>query len=193
LPNHWAQLKPAKSQVLICDLQQQIVARSKTTSSNALSQSAAVLCRVAQLFALPIALSMVPEADEKPKLISALEPFATAENQFLRANADPFLDAATRDRVSAGKRRLLILAGFATEVVVLHAALSALRAGYGVVVAADACGGMSERTENAAFDQIRWSGGVISSVVSIATALHPDFTTPEGQQMFQIVQTLRLA
>jgi hypothetical protein len=34
---------------------------------------------------------------------------------------------------------------------------------------------------------------VQSSVVSIATALSPDFNKPQGQQMFQIVQTLRLA
>jgi hypothetical protein len=53
---------------------------------------------------------------------------------------------------------------------------------------------MSDRTESAALAQIRDNGGVVvSSVVSIATALSPDFTKPQGQQMFQIVQTLRLA
>jgi hypothetical protein len=62
-----------------------------------------------------------------------------------------------------------------------------------VIVAVDACGGMSERTESAALAQIRDSGGIVSSVASITTALSPDFTKPQGQQMFQIVQTLRLA
>jgi Isochorismatase family len=73
------------------------------------------------------------------------------------------------------------------------AALDALREGYGVIVAVDACGRMSDRTESAALMQIRDNGGTVSSVVSIATAFSPDFTKPQGQQMFQIVQTLRLA
>ena len=68
----------------------------------------------------------------------------------------------------------------------------ALHEGFGVLIAVDACGGMSERTETAALNQIRDTGGIITSVVSLATALSLDFTTPTGQQMFQIVQTLRL-
>jgi isochorismate hydrolase len=189
----WSKLSLASSQVLICDLQEQIVARSKTTRPDALSQSAEVLCKTAQLFQLPITFSVVPENNEKPKLIASLIPFVSTANEFLRATADPFVDQATRDHIASLSRPTLILAGFATEVVVLHAALHALAEGYGVIIALDACGGSSERTESAAFAQIRDGGGTISSVVSIATALSPDFTKPQGQQMFQIVQTLRLA
>jgi nicotinamidase-related amidase len=87
----------------------------------------------------------------------------------------------------------LVVAGFATEVVVLHAALDAVREGYKVLVAIDACGGMSERTEAAAIEQVRAAGALVTSVVSIATALSPDFTADKGKQMFQIVQQLRLA
>jgi hypothetical protein len=41
----WSQLTPETSQVMICDLQEQIVVRSKTTTPDALSQSAEVLCQ----------------------------------------------------------------------------------------------------------------------------------------------------
>ena len=75
----------------------------------------------------------------------------------------------------------------------LHAALDAAREGYKVLVAIDAGGGMSERTESAAIEQIRAAGALVTSVVSIATALSSDFTTDKGKQMFQIVQQLRLA
>lgn len=189
----WSKLSAATTQVLICDLQPQIVAHSKTTTPDALSQSAEVLCKIAQLFELPLTLSVVPANNEKPKLIASLQPFVSTENEFLRATANPFVETATRDHLASLRRPTLILAGVTSEVVVLHAALRALQEGYGVIVAVDACGGLSERTESAAFAQIRDSGGVISSVVSIATALSPDFTKTEGQQMFQIVQTLRLA
>jgi isochorismate hydrolase len=189
----WSQLTPETSQVMICDLQEQIVARSKTTTPDALSQSAQVLSQIAQLFKLPITFSVVPENKNAPKLIASLQAFASKKNQFLRATASPFIDPATREHLASLRRPTLIIAGFATEVVVLHAALDALREGYGVIVATDACGGMSDRTELAALAQIRDNGGTVSSVVSIATALSPDFTKPQGQQMFQIVQALRLA
>jgi hypothetical protein len=52
---------------------------------------------------------------------------------------------------------------------------------------------MSDRTESTALVQIRDNGGIVSSVASIATALSADLTKPQGQQMFQIVQTLSLA
>jgi hypothetical protein len=60
-------------------------------------------------------------------------------------------------------------------------------------VAIDACEGLSERTENAAIEQARTAGALVTSVVSIATALTPDFTTEKGKRMFEIVQQLRLA
>jgi isochorismate hydrolase len=189
----WSQLTPETSQVMICDLQEQIVARSKTTKPDAVSQSAQVLGQIAQLFKLPLTFSVVPENKNAPKLIASLQAFASEKNQFLRATASPFIDPATREHLASLRRPTLIIAGFATEVVVLHAALDALREGYGVIVAVDACGGMSDRTESAALAQIRDNGGTVSSVVSIATAIGPDFTKPQGQQMFQIVQALRLA
>ena len=45
----WSQFSAATAQVLICDLQEQIVARSKTIPPDSLSQSAAVLCQIAQV------------------------------------------------------------------------------------------------------------------------------------------------
>jgi hypothetical protein len=188
----WSELTPDRSQVVMCDLQDEIVARSKTTPPAALSQSAEVLCRIAKLFGLPLTLSVVPEGEKSPKLIAPLKQFASEKNQFLRASASPFRDKATPEHLASLGRRTLIVAGFATEVVVLHAALDALRQGYGVIVAVDACGGMSARTETAALEQIRDNAGIVTSIVSIATAMSLDFTTPQGKQMFDIVQTLRL-
>ena len=112
---------------------------------------------------MPITLSVVPENEDKPKLIPELQEFVTPANEFLRATASPFLEKATREHLASLARPTLILAGFATEVVVLHAAVQALQEGYGVIVAVDACGGSSERTESAAFEQIRgsWRSSVV--------------------------------
>jgi hypothetical protein len=52
---------------------------------------------------------------------------------------------------------------------------------------------MSERTESAALRQIEAFGGEVSSTVTIATSLEPDFTSDLGQKMFGAIQQLRLA
>jgi nicotinamidase-related amidase len=76
--------------------------------------------------------------------------------------------------------------------VVLHAVLDARAQAYEVLVPVDVCGGLSERTEQAALRQITDAGAITTSVVSIATKLAPDFTTDLGKELFNIVQGLRL-
>ncbi len=188
----WDQLAVETAQVLLCDLQTQIVVRSKTTDPESLRKSAGVLLQLAKLFALPTTLSVVPEQEKAPELIPELRNAEFAWER-LRASASPFLDAATVQSLADSGRKVLIIGGFATEVVVLHAVLDARKRGYQVLVPVDACGGMSERTEEAAFRQIEFAGAITTSVVSIATELAPDFTTDQGKQMFAIVQQLRLS
>src|ERR1700739_1916058 len=106
-------LDPATVQILFADLQPPIVARSKTNPPQSLSCAASVLARCARLIGLPVHHSVVPEGGKAPEAISAV------------------------------KRPVLVIAGFATEAVVLDAALSALANDYQVQVPVDACGGMS--------------------------------------------------
>ncbi len=186
----WDGLTAQSAQMLLCDLQEGIVARSKTTGKEALAQSTGVLLELAKLFGLPVTMSVVPEGEKAPKLIPELRDSGFAQEK-LRASASPFTDTATVSTLAQSGRKLLILAGVVTEVVVLHAALDARLQGYEVLIPVDACGGLSDRTENAAFRQAEAAGAVTTSVVSIATKLTPDFTTDLGKQMFGIVQKLR--
>ena len=187
----WDQLSTDSAQLLLCDLQPQIVARSKTIEPDALGKSAGVLLEVARLFLLPTTLSVVPEGDKAPELISELRGSGFAQEK-LRASASPFLDEATKNLLAQSRRQVLIIGGFAAEAVVLHAVLDARAQGYDVLVPVDVCGGMSERTEQAALRQIIAAGAITTSVVSIATKLAPDFTTDLGKDLFSIVQRLRL-
>jgi nicotinamidase-related amidase len=175
----------------LCDLQPQIVARSKTIDAGALGTSAGVLLEIAKLFSLPTTLSVVPEGAKAPELISELRGSGFAQEK-LRASASPFFDAATKNLLAQSRRKVLIIGGFATEAVVLHAVLDARAQAYEVLVPVDVCGGMSERTEQAALRQIIAAGAITTSVVSIATKLAPDFTTDLGKDLFNIVQRLRL-
>jgi pimeloyl-ACP methyl ester carboxylesterase/nicotinamidase-related amidase len=185
-------LDPKTVQVLFADLQPQIVARSKTNPPDALTRSAVVLAQVARLLHLPMHLSVVPEGGQRPELIPELARETEGVAQHSRVTASPFLDEATRAAIAATGRQHLIIAGFATEAVVLHAARDALAARYHVYVPVDACGGLSARTEDAAFREIEAAGGVTTSVITLVTALAPDFSTDLGGKAFGILQSLRL-
>jgi Isochorismatase family len=187
----WDQLSIDSAQLLLCDLQPEIIARGRTNDRDALSKSAGVLLEIAKLFSLPTTLSVVPEGDKAPELISELRGSGFAQEK-LRASASPFFDAATKNLLAQSRRKVLIIGGFATEAVVLHAVLDARAQAYEVLVPVDVCGGMSERTEQAALRQIIAAGAITTSVVSIATKLAPDFTTDLGKELFNIVQRLRL-
>ena len=186
-------LNPNTVQVLFADLQPQIVARSKTNTPGALARSAGVLAQVARLLHLPMHLSVVPEGGQRPELIPELARETDGVAQFLRVSASPFLDEATRAAIAATGRQHLVIAGFATEAVVVHGVCDAIAAGYQVYVPVDACGGMSSRTEDAAIRQIEAAGGITTSVVTLVTALAPDFSTDLGKKAFGILQSLRLA
>jgi nicotinamidase-related amidase len=187
----WDRLSTDSAQLLLCDLQPEIVARSKTIHRDVLSKSAGVLLEIAKLFSLPTTFSVVPEGDKAPELISELRGSGLAQEK-LRASASPFFDEATKNLLAQPKRKVLIIGGFATEAVVLHVVLDARAQAYEVLVPVDVCGGLSERTEQAALRQITDAGAITTSVVSIATKLAPDFTTDLGKELFNIVQGLRL-
>jgi nicotinamidase-related amidase len=167
------------------------VARSKTIHPAVLNNSAGVLLEIAKLFSLPTTLSAVPEGGT-PELISELRCSGFAQEK-LRVSVSPFFDEPTKNLLAQSNRKVLIIGGFATEAVVLHAVLDGRAEGYQVLVPVDVCGGMSERTEQAALGQIIAAGAITTSVVSIATKLVPDFTTDLGKELFNIVQKLRLA
>jgi len=63
---------------------------------------------------------------------------------------------------------------------VQRTALDALAAGYAVHVAVDACAGVSDRTEDAAWRRISGAGGITTSVATLAAEMAGDFTTELG-------------
>jgi hypothetical protein len=184
-------LDPATVQILFADLQPPIVARSMTNPPESLSCAASVLARCARLLDLPVHHSVVPAGGKAPEVLPDLAKETDGAPQFARMTADPFLDPQTREAIDAVKRPVLVIAGCATEAVVLRAALSALESDYQVQVPVDACGGLSARTEDAALRQIEAAGGVTTSVVTLLTALAPDFSTDLGGKAFGILQSLR--
>jgi nicotinamidase-related amidase len=98
----------------------------------------------------------------------------------MRTQTTAFADAALVAELQKTGRKVLVLAGVASEIVVQRTALDALAARFEVHVAVDACGGLSQRTEEAAWRRIVSAGAATTSVTTFAAELAGDFTTEAG-------------
>lgn len=179
-----ANITPDQVAVLFLDLQDDIVASVKTIGRHKLRKTAGALARLCALHDIPAFLSAVPPGG--PFLKSVLEPLdepTIRSRTFTSAFADEDLVAA----LNATGRRFVVIAGVASEIVVLRTALAAREAGFEVQILIDACGGLSERTEAAAWNRATANGVVMSSVVTLAAELAGDFTTELGAKTLVIL------
>jgi nicotinamidase-related amidase len=170
--------------VLFLDLQENIVTNSKTVAASQLRIHAAALAKLAALHELPVFASSVPPGGAYlSEVLSALPALAPRP----RTQTSAFVDDGLVASLKATGRTTLILSGVASEIVVQRTALDAIEAGFKVQVAVDASGGVSSRTEDAAWRRLLQAGGVTTSVTTIAAELAGDFTTPLGAQTLAIM------
>src|SRR6202035_4651157 len=123
------------SAVLFLDLQDEIVKNSRTLPIERLRLTTGALAKLATLHKLPAFLSAVPPGGAF--LTGVLEPLNNPQPR-MRTQTTAFGDAGLIDALRTSKRRVLILAGVASEIVVQRTALDALAAGFAVQVAVDA-------------------------------------------------------
>jgi nicotinamidase-related amidase len=112
---------------------------------------------------------------------------------YQRTSADSLRNEAIVSTLQASNRRTLLISGVSTEVAVQLPALTAADMGYRVLIVIDACGGMSERTEQAAIQRISKSGVATVSVMTLAGELSGDFRTPEAQAAVGILYEMATA
>ena len=165
--------------VVFLDLQEQIVANSKTVRPEQVVRVAGVLARLATLHGLPAFCSSVgPGGAFAPEVLHALPGIAPRQRSQTSACEDP----AFTEWLKTSGRSMFVLAGVASEIVVQRTALELLQAGHQVLVAVDACGGVGARTEDAAWRRIVAGGGATTSVVTLAAELAGDFSSDLGGQ-----------
>lgn len=181
----------ADVQVLFADLQPGLIAGSRTVAAEALVRTAGALARVAAILDLPTTFSVVDVEGLDPKPVEKLHAAAATACVLLRRPISPFRDAKTAEAIAASGRRTIILAGFAAEALVVHAALDARRFGYEIHLACDAIGGISERGEAAAFRRMENAGCIPSCVFTVASMMTTDFTAEPGNRILAALHVLR--
>jgi nicotinamidase-related amidase len=189
-----SRIDPNDTVVLYVDLQNGIAELSRTISVDRLKKGVLGLSKLAKIFGMPAIVSGVSGQDgSAPKMIPQIAEGIGEYAVHQRTIADSFRNEAIATAVKATKRQTLLISGVSSEVAVQLPALTAADAGYRVFVVADACGGMSERTEHAAIQRIIKTGGNLVSVMALAGELAGDFRTAEAQAAIAVLYEMATA
>jgi nicotinamidase-related amidase len=181
-------INPQDSVVLFADLQAGIVELTTTNSLERLRKAVRGLAKLAKLMQIPVIVTGVRGENGEPAKVIAEIAEALGELPTLhRTTCDSFLNAEIVSAIKATGRRTLLISGVATELAVQLAALSAADDGYKVYAVLDACGGMSERTEQAALLRMNKAGATTVSVMTLAGELAGDLRDAKAQQALGIV------
>jgi hypothetical protein len=179
------------AQLLLIDLHPDLMPLSRTVPEDALRTSATALAHAAALLGIPATESMLAGLAHSSSIPEIADRLSTTV--FFRKTPHAFSDPTTREALSGNGRQVVGIGGILTEIGVLNNVLGAVSAGYDVHVLVDLSGGICERSERAAFDQMQRAGATLSSTASFVTALIRDFTTSPDQQALAALYPLLLA
>ncbi len=192
--NRSSRIDPDDAVLLLVDLQAGIVELSRTISLDRLRKGVLGLSKLARVFGIPAIVSGVPgQTGAAPTMITQIAEGIGEYTVHLRSTADSFRNDAIVAAFKATNRQTLLISGVSSEVAVQLPALTAADMGYRVFVVADACGGMSERTEQAAIQRIGNSGGSLVSVMTLAGELAGDFRTAKAQPAIEVLYEMATA
>lgn len=174
--------------VLFADLQAGIADLPMTVSSERLRKGVSGLARVASLFGIP-AIATVVQGREggAPAIMPEINEALGMLDVIQRVTADAFRNEVILKAISASGRKTVLISGVATELAVQLPALTGSDLGYRVFVVIDACGGMSARTEQAAFQRMQAGGVNLVSVMTLAGELTPNLGDAIGQKAVPII------
>jgi nicotinamidase-related amidase len=194
MPTSNSRIDPNDSVILFADLQAGIVELTQTNPLPRLKTAVSSLGKLARIFSIPAIVSGIQGEDGSPAAIipeiaEALGELPTHH----RTTCDSLLNPEILAAIEATGRKTLLISGVATELAVQLPALTASDRGYKVFVVLDACGGMSERTEQAALARIAHAGGTTVSVMTLAGEIAGDFRDPKAQQAVGILYAMAKA
>lgn len=183
-----SRIDPRDTVVLFADLQAGIAELSKTMPMDRLKKGVLALAKLARLFDIPPVVSGIAGIDGSPaEIIPEIGDGLGSLPTHHRTTCDSFLNGDIRSAIESTGRRTLLISGVATELAVQLPALTAADLGYKVHVVIDACGGMSERTEEAALLRMMHAGVTPASVITLAGELAGELTTPKAQEAVGIL------
>jgi nicotinamidase-related amidase len=189
-----SRIDPKDALILFADLQAGIVELTQTNPPERLRRGVRALAQLAKLLEIPVIVTGVRGEDgSTAKVISEIGEVLGTLPTHHRTTCDSFLNEEIVSAIEATGRKTLLISGVATELAVQLPALTASDKGYRVYIVLDACGGMSERTEQAALLRLAKAGATAVSVMTLAGELAGDFREAKAQQAIGILYEMARA
>jgi nicotinamidase-related amidase len=161
--------------LLIVDFQPAQIRSVVTIDQGRLVEHAAMLCRVATLFSLPVILSTLKLGDDAvPPTVPQVTEIVPDAPRIVRTTLNPWEDDRFLDAVIATGRRKLVFAAVWSEVALSFAVLSAIQDGYEAYTVIDAIGGTSDLAHAAALSRMSEAGANQTSCVQLICELQRD-------------------
>lgn len=183
-----SRLIPQDAIILFADLQAGIVELTQTNPIGRLKTAVRGLAKLARLFEVPAVVSGIRGEDgSSARIIAEIGEGLGVLPTYHRTTCDSFRNDEIVAVIKATGRKSLLISGVATELAVQLPALTASDQGFKVYVVLDACGGMSERTEQAALLRMAKAGATAVSVMTLAGELAGDLREAKAQQAVGIL------
>ena len=176
-------LFPAECAVVLVDEQAGLAFATGSTDRQGLRSNAIALARTAVAFGIPTVVSTsaskVYSGPLMPPLRAVLPDIVPIE----RRNMNLWEDETALAAITATGRKTLVFAGLLTEACVSFPVLSALNEGYKVFVVADACGGLTPVSHEAALRRMEQAGAVMTSWLQFLLEMQRDWTRHETYEL----------
>ncbi len=181
-------IEPQDCIVLFADLQQGIIELTRTMPLERLRKGVKGLAKIAKIFGLPVIVSAVAGEDGRAAVITPeIEEVYGKYSIHHRTTANSLLNEEILAFIKNSGRHTILISGVATELAVQLPATTAAEQGYRAILVMDACGGISERTEQAALARTAQAGASTTCVMTLAGELAGDFREPTAQAAIGVV------
>lgn len=177
----------AQLALLIVDAQVDAVASVTTIDPAKLSDRLGGLVKLAKLHAIPIVVTVGRKPGDGAALIPEIAHLLTESKPIQRTLVAAFEEAAVMSAVAATGRSNLLVAGVATDIGVLYAALGAKPAGFRADVVLDACGTNDARAADIAERRLVNEGVGITAFAMLALGLMGDFRGPQAHETLALL------
>lgn len=176
---------PGDAAILLIDHQPGVMAMIKSVDATLLAANVGLLARLGEQMKIPLVVATTRETlDYLGTSIPAIQtsaPKAYAARVRRAGTLDAFADPAFVQAVVHTGRRNLIIAGILTDVCLFNSTMSAIKAGYTVWLAADACGTGTALGDQVTYERLRAAGATVATTLGVLFELYPNLSSAEGQ------------
>ena len=183
---------PANTALLLIDHQVGTMQLIKNIDVEQAKRMSLALAKAARILGIPTILTSSQEDRLQGPLLPELKeilPEAFAARVKREGIVNAWTDAAFKAAVQATRRKNLIMAGVTTDVCLVFPAIDAVGEGYNVQAVMDASGSPFELSEDMSRRRMESAGVVLTATNTMIAELAQDWSTPEGQQLIQLLFT----